>query len=187
MKTGKIYRRFKATSGETVTLRALRWEDLDSCVVFVNDLVGEKKTEPNLGVMVDTRQTGEGEAEWLTNQLTGIEKGNIVSVVADVRGKIVGNSDVTRGPYKDTKRHGYLGIAISKKSRDKGIGLGDDAHPSQGKPKGGTQNNSAGTLRQQPTRDPRVREDRFQTIRSNTKKMLRNSKFIDSIIMTRDL
>src|SRR2546425_2666707 len=77
MKTGKIYRRFKATSGETVTLRALRWEDLDSCVVFVNDLVGEKKTEPNLGVMVDTRQTGEGEAEWLTNQLTGIEKGNI--------------------------------------------------------------------------------------------------------------
>src|SRR5207247_6777795 len=49
MKTGKIYRRFKATNGEAVTLRALRWEDLDSCVVFVNDLVGEKRTEPNLG------------------------------------------------------------------------------------------------------------------------------------------
>ena len=92
MKTERIYRRFKATNGESVTLRALKWEDLDNCVVFVNDLVGEKKTEPNLGVMVDTKQTREEEAEWLANQLMGIESGKIVSVVADVGGRIVGNS-----------------------------------------------------------------------------------------------
>jgi RimJ/RimL family protein N-acetyltransferase len=106
-----------------VTLRALKWEDLDDCVAFINDLVGEKNSEPNLGIVADRKQTREEEAEWLANQITGIERGNIVSVVAEVEGKLVGNSSVTRGSYEDTKRHGYLGIAISKKHRDRGIGL----------------------------------------------------------------
>jgi hypothetical protein len=45
MKTGRVYRRFKASNRESVTLRALKWEDLDDCVAFINDLVGEKNTE----------------------------------------------------------------------------------------------------------------------------------------------
>src|SRR5712664_1259072 len=123
MRAGRVYRRFKASSGQSVTLRALKWEDLDGCVVFINDLVGEKNSEPNLGIMADRKQTREEEAEWLANQLTGIEKGSIVSVVAEVRGRLVGNSSVTKGSYEDTRHHGYLGIAISKKHRDRGIGL----------------------------------------------------------------
>ena len=29
MKAGKVYKRFRARNGKTVTLRALKWEDLD--------------------------------------------------------------------------------------------------------------------------------------------------------------
>ncbi|TMH95196.1 GNAT family N-acetyltransferase [Candidatus Bathyarchaeota archaeon] len=123
VKTGRIYRHFKASNGESVTLRALKWEDLDDCVAFINDLVGEKNTEPNLGIIADRKQTREEEAKWLANQLTGIESGSIVSVVAELGGRLAGNSSVTRGSYEDTKHHGYLGIAISRKHRDRGIGL----------------------------------------------------------------
>jgi len=48
-----------------ITLRALKWEDLDDCVVFINDLVAEKDIEPNPGIMADRKQTREQEAEWL--------------------------------------------------------------------------------------------------------------------------
>ncbi len=97
MRIGRICGRFKTSSGESATLRALRWEDLDDCVEFINDLVGEKGSEPNLGIVADRKQTREEEANWLANQITGMERGSIVSVVAEVGGRLVGNSSVTRG------------------------------------------------------------------------------------------
>ena len=89
-------------------MRALKWEDLDDCVIFINNLVHEKDSEPNLGIVADRKQTREEEAKWLANQITGIERRSIVSVVAEVRGRLTGNSSVTRGSYEDTKSHGYL-------------------------------------------------------------------------------
>jgi hypothetical protein len=56
MRTGTIDRRLRTSNGERVTLRALKWEDLDHCVVFINDLVGEKGSEPNLGIAADRKQ-----------------------------------------------------------------------------------------------------------------------------------
>lgn len=123
MKTGKIYRQFKASNREEVTLRTLKWEDLDDCVRFINDLVGEKDRHLNLGIMADRKQTREEESEWLARQLVGIEAERIISVVAEVRGHLEGNGSVTRGSYDDTWHHGNLGIAISKNYRDLGIGL----------------------------------------------------------------
>ena len=187
MKTGKIYRRFKATNGEAVTLRTLRWEDLDSCVVFVNDLVVEKRTEPNLGVMVDTKQTREEEAEWLTSQLTGIEKENIISVVADVRGRVVGNSSVTRGSYRDTRCHGYLGIAISRKSRDMGIGREMMRTLVKESRRAGLKTIQLEVFANNPRAIHVYEKTGFRQSGRVPKKMLRSGKFIDSIIMTREL
>jgi ribosomal protein S18 acetylase RimI-like enzyme len=123
MKTGRIYKRFKTSNRESVTLRALKWEDLNNCVSFINELVAERDTEPNLGILADKKQTREEEAEWLAHQLTGIENGSIISVAAETGGRIVGNGSVTRGSYNDTKHHGYLGIAISRNHRDRRIGV----------------------------------------------------------------
>lgn len=187
MKTGRIYKRFKATNGENVTLRALKWEDLDNCVVFVNDLVGEKKTEPNLGVMVDTKQTREEEAEWLANQLMGIEKGSIVSVVADVGGQIVGNSSVTRGSYRDTQRHGGLGIAVSKKSRDFGIGVEMMHALVKESRRAGLKTIQLEVFANNLRAIHVYEKIGFKQTGRIPKKMLRNGKFIDSIIMTAEL
>ncbi len=59
MKAGKVYKRFKAGNGKTVTLRALKWEDLDDLVVFINKLVEERGTNSDLGIVADKRQTQE--------------------------------------------------------------------------------------------------------------------------------
>ena len=187
MKTERIYRRFKATNGESVTLRALKWEDLDNCVVFVNDLVGEKKTEPNLGVMVDTKQTREEEAEWLANQLMGIESGKIVSVVADVGGRIVGNSSVTRGSYRDTQRHGGLGIAVSKKFREIGIGVEMMRTLVKESRRAKLKTLELEVFANNPRAIHVYEKTGFKQTGRIPKKMLRNGKFIDSIIMTREL
>ena len=186
MKTGRVYRQFKGTNGENVTLRALKWEDLDHCVVFVNDLVGEKKTEPKLGVMVDTKQTREEEAEWLASQLIGIESGKIVSVVADVRGRIVGNSSVTRGSYRDTERHGGLGIAVSKKFRDFGIGVEMMRTLVKESRRAGLKTLELEVFANNPRAIHVYEKTGFKQAGRIPKKMFRNGKFIDSIVMTRE-
>ena len=187
MKTGKIYRHINTSRGETVTLRALKWEDLEDCVVFINDLVGEKDTEPNLGIMADRKQTREEEAEWLANQLTGIEKGNIVSVVAEVRGRLVGNGSVTKGSYEDTRHHGYLGIAISKKHRDHGIGLEMMRTLVRESRRAGLKTVQLEVFANNPRAIHVYERTGFKESGRIPKKMLRSSKFIDSIVMTREL
>ena len=187
MKTGKIYRHINTSRGETVTLRALKWEDLEDCVVFINDLVGEKDTEPNLGIMADRKQTREEEAEWLANQLTGIEKGNIVSVVAEVRGRLVGNSSVTKGSYEDTRHHGYLGIAISKKHRDRGIGLEMMRTLVRESRRAGLKTVQLEVFANNPRAIHVYERTGFKESGRIPKKMFMSSKFIDSIVMTREL
>ena len=187
MISGRVYRRFKATNGENVTLRALKWEDLEKCVLFVNDLVGEKKTEPNLGVMVDTKQTREEEAEWLANQLIGIESRKIISVVADVGGRIVGNSSVTRGSYQDTRFHGGLGVAVSRKFRDLGIGVEMMRTLVKESRRAGLESLELEVFANNPRAIHVYDKTGFKQTGRIPKKMLRSGKFIDSIIMTREL
>jgi len=165
----------------------LKWEDLDDCVAFINDLVGEKDSEPNLGIMADRKQTREEEAEWLATQLTGIEKGKIVSVVAEVRGRLVGNGSVTRGSYDDTKRHGFLGIAISRKHRDRGIGLEMMRTLVRESRRVGLKTVQLEVFASNRRATHVYERTGFKEAGRIPKKMLRNRKFIDSIVMAREL
>jgi RimJ/RimL family protein N-acetyltransferase len=187
MKTGRIYRRFKTSNGESVTLRALKWEDLDDCVVFINDLVGERESEPNLGIIADRKQTREEEAKWLANQITGMEKGSIISVVAELGGRLAGNSSVTRGSYEDTKRHGYLGIAISRKYRDRGIGLKMMRTLVRESRRAGLKTIQLEVFANNPRAIHVYERTGFKEVGRIPKKMLRNGKYIDSIVMAREL
>jgi RimJ/RimL family protein N-acetyltransferase len=168
-------------------LRALKWEDLDDCVTFINDLVGEKDREPNLGIVADRKQTREEEAKWLANQITGIERGSIVSVVAEVRGRLTGNSSVTRGSYEDTKRHGYLGIAISKKHRDRGIGLEMMRTLVKESRKAGLKTIELEVFANNPRAIHVYERTGFKEAGRIPKKMLRNGKYIDSVVMAMEL
>jgi RimJ/RimL family protein N-acetyltransferase len=187
MRMGKIYRRFKASNGESVTLRALKWEDLDDCVAFINDLVGERDSEPNLGIMADRKQTREEEAEWLANQITGIERESIISVAAEVGGRLAGNSSVTRGSYDDTRYHGYLGIAILKKHRDRGIGLEMMRTLVRESRRAGLKTVQLEVFANNPRAIHVYEKTGFKEAGRIPKKMLRNGKFIDSIVMARKL
>lgn len=187
MRTGRVHRRFTDSSGESVTLRALNWEDLDDCVVFINDLVDEKDHDPYLGVMADRKQTRETEAEWLAKQLIGIEKGNIVSVAAEVRGRLVGNGSVTRGSYDDNRKHGTLGIAISKKYRDRGIGLEMMQTLVKESRKAGMKTVELEVFANNPRATHVYEKTGFKEVGRIPKKMLRKGKFIDAVVMAREL
>jgi len=123
-KAGHVYKRFTLADGKKVTLRVLRWEDLDALLQFINNLVDEKQgnKKSTLYTGFDRKVTREQETEWLAQTLVAIEGEDVINVVADIRGKIIANGDVTRGGYKDTHHHGHLGLTIIGKYRGQGIG-----------------------------------------------------------------
>ncbi len=187
MRAGRVYRRFTDSNGESVTLRALRWEDLDDCVVFINDLVDEKDHSPYLGIMADRKQTRETEAEWLSKQLVGIERGTIVSVVAEARGRLVGNGSVTRGSYDDSREHGTLGLAISRKYRDRGIGLEMMRTLVKESRKAGMKTVELEVFANNPRATHVYEKTGFKEVGKIPKKVLRKRKFIDAVVMAREL
>jgi len=108
MKTGKIIRRFTAKDGREVILRTPRWEDLDDLTEFINSLV-----EEGADIDKDQKVTKEQEAEWLRRRLADLENDKVFCLVAEIDGKVVANSEITkRGGYS---RHvSEVGIAIRK-------------------------------------------------------------------------
>jgi len=120
-------------------------------------------------------------------QLTGIEKGSIVSVVAEVRGRLVGNGSVTRGSYNDTKQHGFLGIAISRKYRDRGIGLEMMRTLVRESRKAGLKTIQLEVFANNPRATHVYQRTGFKKAGMIPKKMLRNRKLVDSIVMAREL
>jgi putative acetyltransferase len=117
MKAGKSLRTFVAEDGRCVTLRTIRWEDLEDCLEMINALVTEKAN-----IDRDTAVSRQEEADWLGRALSSMEKGERIHVVAEVGGKMVGNSEVSRRLGGYDKHVGVIGIAIRNGYRDVGIG-----------------------------------------------------------------
>jgi ribosomal protein S18 acetylase RimI-like enzyme len=124
LKTGYAYNQYTLTGGKKVTLRVLRWEDLDGLLSFINSLVKEKQGDRRSALYTgfDKKITRHEEAEWLGEILVKIEAGEVISAIAEVDGKIIANGEVTRGKYKDTRRHGHLMLSMIAEYRGKGIG-----------------------------------------------------------------
>jgi len=116
MRIGKVLKRFVAKDGREVVLRTPRWEDLDDLLQYINSLVDE-----GADISANRNVAREEEADWLGRRLALLESGEEISLVAEVDGKVVGNSEITkRGGYS---RHvGGLGIEIRSGYRDIGIG-----------------------------------------------------------------
>jgi len=118
MVSGEVFKRFRAKDGRGVILREPRWEDLDDLLEFINSLV-----EEGADICREKVVTREEEAEWLGRLLARVEKGEVMSVVAEVDGRVVANSEVTR-------RGGIMnhvgGLGIGIKDGYRGIGLGSE-------------------------------------------------------------
>jgi RimJ/RimL family protein N-acetyltransferase len=118
MKTGEIIREFVAKDGRKVSLRTLKWEDLDDLLDFINSLV-----EEGANILRTEKVSRDEEIDWLSGVFKRLEKGDIFCVAAEVDGHLVANSEVIRGT--GYSRHvGFIGIAIKKGFR--GIGIGTE-------------------------------------------------------------
>ena len=107
---------FTANDGREVILRTPKWEDLDDFLAFINSLV-----EEGADIFMNQKVTREQEAKWLGRRFAEAEKGQGFLLLAEVDGKVVANSSITK--KTGYSRHvGGLGIAILNGFRDIGIG-----------------------------------------------------------------
>ena len=115
MKTGEILHNFKAKDGKTVILRTPKWEDLDDFVELINSLVDE-----GAEILMVEKVTRDEEADWLGKRMAAIEKGTLADIVAEVDGKVVAHAELDR--QEGYSSHvGTLGIGIRDGYRDIGI------------------------------------------------------------------
>ncbi len=124
MKAGRVFRKFTLSDGRRVVLREADSGDLDRLLAYINGLVYEKKRDESSQLFTgfESRLTRREEAEWLDDLVRRIRKGDTVSVLAEVDGEIVGNGEITRGSYKETRHHGHLALTIRGAYRGLGIG-----------------------------------------------------------------
>lgn len=117
MKSGRVIRSFDARDGRRVVLRTLKWDDLEDCLEFINSLVDEKAN-----ILRDQKVTRKAEIEWLAKALSRMELEEVVYLVAEVDGKVVASSELSRRLSGYDKHLGGIGIAIKNGFRDLGIG-----------------------------------------------------------------
>nr|MDO8099170.1 GNAT family protein [Candidatus Njordarchaeota archaeon] len=117
MESGHIYKVFKSNDGRKVILRTVKWEDIDNLAEFANSLIDE-----GAEITLDKKQTRESEADYLAQTLAAVEKNEMISVVAEADGKVVGNSSVTRYSRISQSHMGMSGISVRAGYRDTGIG-----------------------------------------------------------------
>lgn len=106
---------FTAKDGRTILLRNPKWEDLDGLLDFINSLVREEAPINRTNEIRRREQV-----EFLARRLSSIETGEIIQLVAEESGKIVGNADVTRLSGRES-HVGKLGVAVRSGYRQIGI------------------------------------------------------------------
>lgn len=107
MKTGRVFHCFSAKDGRKVILRTPKWEDLDDLLELINSLV-----EENADIGYDTKISREEEIDWLAGAISRLEKEESLYMVAEVDGKVVASSGITKRRFHCESHVGDLGILI---------------------------------------------------------------------------
>ena len=98
-------------------MRTPTWNDLDDLLFLINSLVEEQAN-----ILVDEKVSREDEVDWLSNALARLEKDETIYVIAEVDGRVVGNSELGRKTSGRERHVGTIGIAIRDGFREIGIG-----------------------------------------------------------------
>jgi RimJ/RimL family protein N-acetyltransferase len=188
-KAGHVYKRFALANGSRVTLRVLRWEDLDAILEFINNLVDEKQgnKKSTLYTGFDRRVTREEEAEWLAQTLVAIAGESVINIVADIGGKIIANGDVTRGRYKDTHHHGHLGLTMISNYRGQGIGRRMIETLVRESRNAGLRTLDTEFLAENETARRAYEKAGFKQAGIIPHKVFRNGRYFDGLVMAREL
>lgn len=113
---GNIVKEYEV-DGKKVRLRYPKWEDLDDLLKCINNMVAERSL---LGRQ--KKVSRKDEIDWLANSFKAIEKNDVVMIVSEVDGKVIGNSIITREEMDSKKHVGMFGIGLKKEYRRMGIG-----------------------------------------------------------------
>jgi RimJ/RimL family protein N-acetyltransferase len=116
MKSGKVIRHFAAKDRCKVILRTPRWEDLDDFLELINSLV-----EEGAEILRNEKVSREEEIDFLSRVLSRLEKDEVFYLVAEVGGKVVAVSEISRKTGYEG-HVGVIGIAIKKGFRELGLG-----------------------------------------------------------------
>lgn len=121
-----VFKEFTIDDERRVVLRQPHRRDVEKLLVFINGLVIEKRREKDsrLYTGFESKLTMKQEKVWLASLLAEIRNGNIINVLAEVDGIIVGNGEIVRGEYEETKHHGRLALTILRTHG--GIGIGGE-------------------------------------------------------------
>src|SRR3989442_6968609 len=124
MKTGRVFRKFALGDSRKVGLREAERRDLEKLLAFINGLVSEKRRDESSQLFTgfESRFRKRQEAEWLDDLVRRTQKGDTVSVLAEVDGEIVGNGEITQGSYKETRHPRHLALTIREAYRCLSIG-----------------------------------------------------------------
>ena len=186
---GHIYKEFKAADGTKVTLRSVGPEDLDGLLAFINGLVREKQRDrySPLYAGFDKKLTCRQEAEWLAERIKGIKEGNVISILAEIDGKIVADGEVTRVGYDDTRHHGQVGLTMMSAYRGKGIGREMIATLVRGSRQAGLRSLEVEFLASNKSARRAYEGEGFRQAGLIPRKIFRNGKYFNGLIMARKL
>ncbi|MCD6227550.1 GNAT family N-acetyltransferase [Candidatus Micrarchaeota archaeon] len=105
------------------TIVSLRWqsvnpkkEDPKKFLNFINPIIRE-----GAYILMDKPTTLEAEKKWVEDGCKRIKHGELIRLIAEKGGRIVGTCDARRGKFKE-KGNVTFGIAIAKEMRRKELG-----------------------------------------------------------------
>ena len=112
------------SSNPTLLIRKARPTDFDDIVETWSSFFPEAEADPSFGLSLYRESPSmEEEQKWFAATLQAIKDGNLVMVVAEVDGHVVGWCDVRRVAPKTPNDHrGSLGVCVRKDFRGRGIG-----------------------------------------------------------------
>jgi len=108
----------------SVLIRPLKPSDFEDLAEGFFSFFPEAEADPSFGLSLYRQPpTIEDEHKWFAGVLHDLEAGNLVSVVAEVDSRVVGNCIVRRkSPGTPLDHVGSLGLWIRKEYRGRGIG-----------------------------------------------------------------
>lgn len=106
----------KLKDGREVEFRQPEEKDAEKLQKFINALVEEETF-----ILMNEKMSLEKERKWLKEELKKIENEDVIMILAEVEGKIVGNCDIERKRGRSS-HVGNFGITVAKTWRDAGLG-----------------------------------------------------------------
>lgn len=113
---GKVVKRFRAKDDEVI-LRYPRWEDMDELMRHINLLVEEKSY-----IGMSRKVSRKLEISYFLDMFKKLETKQMIYLVIETKGKIIGSCTVERGRHDANRHTGMIGVSIKKGFRGMGIG-----------------------------------------------------------------